>query len=219
MKGYIYARVSTTKETQQSSLERQKAELLEAAISWNIEIKEVISEEASGYEVDRPGMLDLLDKIKENKADALLIQDETRLGRGNARIALIHQLHKLGCTVYSLKDNGELRISETDTMVLDIVAIVEEYQRKLHNAKIKRGMSKAVEGGYHPENNLKHSGQGGRKRQEVPLNEIIRLRNNGMTFYEIAVMLRGLGFSISKATVHRRYKEYVEKSENIASGG
>ncbi|SDN30773.1 YneB family resolvase-like protein [Alkalicoccus daliensis] len=217
MKGFIYARVSTSKESQQTSLERQKEELAAAAEKWNIRIIDVIAEEASGYEVDRPGVLDLLDKIKETQSDVLLIQDETRLGRGNARIALVHQLHKMGCSIFSLKDDGALLISETDSMVLDIVAIVEEYQRKLHNAKIKRGMVKAVENGYHPEDNLKRAGQGGRKRQDAPMKEILRLRKNGMTFYEIAVMLRGLGFSISKATVHRRYKEYQERSENIAS--
>lgn len=217
MKGFIYARVSTAKETQQTSLERQKQELTAAADRWQIDITDIIEEEASGYDVDRSGMLELLERIREERTDALLIQDETRLGRGNARIALVHQLQKLGCAIYSLQDDGELRMSETDSMVLDIVAIVEEYQRKLHNAKIKRGMVKAVKGGYQPHKNFNAESSGGRKRQDVPLEEIIRLRKNGMTFHEIAVMLRGLGFTISKATAHRRYKEYQEQTENIAS--
>lgn len=42
-----------------------------------------------------------------------------------------------------------------DTMLLEILAIVEEYQRKIHNAKIKRGMKRAVENGYRPEKILK----------------------------------------------------------------
>ena len=32
----------------------------------------------------------------------------------------------------------------------------------------------------------------------------------GLTFSEIAATLRGFGYSISKATVHRRYQEYEE---------
>ncbi|WP_147802277.1 YneB family resolvase-like protein [Alkalicoccus halolimnae] len=218
MNGFIYARVSTAKEAQQTSLNRQVDELKSAASAWGVEVIDVIQEEASGYDVDRSGMLDLLERIKEEKAEVLLIQDETRLGRGNARIALIHQLQKLECSVLSLKDDGVLRLSETDSMVLDIVAIVEEYQRKLHNAKIKRGMLKAVENGYEPHKNIdKYSGSGGRKRRDVPIEEIVRLRNNEMTFHDIAVMLRGLGFQISKATAHRRYREYVNESRNIAS--
>ena len=50
-------------------------------------------------------------------------------------------------------------------MVLEIVGIVEEYQRKIHNLKIKRGMKKAVENGYRPEKNLKNQHEGtGRER-------------------------------------------------------
>ena len=49
-------------------------------------------------------------------------------------------------------------LSETDSMVLQIVSMVEEYQRKLHNIKIKRGMKRAIENGYKPEKNLNNHG-------------------------------------------------------------
>ncbi|QKS71348.1 recombinase family protein [Paenalkalicoccus suaedae] len=218
MIGIIYARVSTSKETQKSSLTRQVEELKAAASAWNIDIVEVIEESESGYESDRNGILQVLETVKSRQVDVILVQDETRLGRGNARIALIHEFKKLGCHIYSLQDSGELQLSETDSMVLDIVAIVEEYQRKLQNAKIRRGMKKAVAKGYNPAKNLKRTGSndGGRKRNEVPLEEIVRLRQNGMTFHEIAAMLRGLGFQASKATVHRRYQEYQDDLEGQA---
>jgi DNA invertase Pin-like site-specific DNA recombinase len=213
LRGLIYTRVSTEKETQQTSIERQKAELTAAAKEWNITIEAVIEEQASGYEADRDGILTVLDICKNSQIEALLIQDETRLGRGNAKMALIHQLQKMNVTIYSLKDDGELALSETDSMVLDIVAIVEEYQRKLHNAKIKRGMKRAVEEGYSPYKNLKDAeNAGGRKRKEVPIEEIIKLKESGLTFHEVAAMLRGFGYSISKATAHRRYQEHQRKS-------
>ena len=85
----------------------------------------------------------------------LLIQDETRLGRGNARIALLHAFHKENATIYTISHQGQLQLSESDSMVLDIISLVEEHQRKLHNAKIKRGMKRAVENGYRPQQNLK----------------------------------------------------------------
>ncbi|WP_416150744.1 recombinase family protein [Salipaludibacillus sp. HK11] len=214
MKGIIYVRVSTEKESQESSIVRQKEELTSAAEKWDIQVIDVIEERASGYEVDRDGMLSVLDRLKEEEASMLLVQDETRLGRGNAKIALIHQLNKLNVSIYSLKDDGELILSETDTMILDIVAIVEEHQRKLHNAKIKRGMKRAVEAGFYPHKNLAQSDNaGGRKRLEVPIDEIVKLRGNGLTFHEIAAMLRGFGYSISKATAHRRYQEHKYKEE------
>jgi DNA invertase Pin-like site-specific DNA recombinase len=118
---------------------------------------------------------------------------------------------KEGVKLYSISNNGELQLSESDSMVLQIVGMVEEYQRKLHNIKIKRGMQRAVHNGYKPQRNLKNQGKNaGRERIEAPIDELIRLRKNGLTFSEIAATLRGFGYSISKATVHRRYKEYEE---------
>lgn len=212
MKAIIYCRVSTTKEEQETSLERQREELERLAEQYRFEVVKVIMEQASGYEIERDGVLELLDVLKEEKVDAVLIQDETRLGRGNARIALLHCIQKEGAKLYTVSHNGEMQLSEADSMVLNILSIVEEYQRKIHNLKIKRGMQKAVERGYRPERNLKHIGEhAGRERIELPIEEIVRLRHNGLTFEEIAATLRGFGYDVSKATVHRRYQEYIRQ--------
>jgi DNA invertase Pin-like site-specific DNA recombinase len=214
MKAIIYCRVSTNKETQETSLKRQEEELIQLAKQNQFEIDSIIKEQASGYDIEREGILQVLDRIKDQQVQALLIQDETRLGRGNAKIALLHCLLKEGIKLFSISHNGELQFSESDSMVLKIVSMVEEYQRKLHNVKIKRGMKRAVQQGYKPEKNLKNLGEAsGRGKIEVPINEIIRLRKNDLTFAEIAATLRGFGHNISKATVHRRYKEYIESQE------
>ncbi len=211
MKAIIYCRVSTNKDTQETSLERQEAELIQLAKQNDFEIYSIIKEQASGYNFERNGILQVLEKIKDKQVQALLIQDETRLGRGNAKIALLHCILKEGIKLYSISQNGELELSESDSMVLKIVSMVEEYQRKLHNVKIKRGMKRAVEKGYKPEKNLKNLGEAsGRDKIEVPVEEIVRLRKNGLTFAEIAATMRGFGFKISKATVHRRYQEYID---------
>ncbi|OMP66870.1 YneB family resolvase-like protein [Domibacillus epiphyticus] len=211
-KAVIYCRVSTEKEAQETSLERQEDELRDLAKARGFETAAVIRDRASGYDLDRPGMLELLDIVKSEEISAVLIQDETRIGRGNAKIALIHCLFKEGVSVYSIADDGELQMSESDSMVLQIVSMVEEYQRKIHNLKIKRGMKRAVEKGYRPEKNLSnHGNENGRIRKEIPINEIVRLRENGLTYDEIAATLRGFGYDISRATVHRRFMEYIEK--------
>lgn len=211
MKAVIYCRVSTNKDTQETSLTRQEEELLALADRNKFEVAKVIREKASGYDLNREGIIELLTLIKDKEVKAVLIQDETRLGRGNAKIALLHCIIKEGVALYSIAHNGQLQISDSDSMVLQIVAIVEEYQRKIHNIKIKRGMDKAIKNGYRPEKNLKNAGiNSGRERLEVPIEEIIRLRKNELTFSEIAATLRGFGYNISKATVHRRYKEYVD---------
>ncbi|MDQ0216960.1 recombinase family protein [Peribacillus cavernae] len=218
MKAIIYCRVSTEKESQETSLARQEDELKALAARLEFDVAEVIKERASGFELDRDGIFEMLDLLKEKQAEAVLIQDETRLGRGNAKIALFHVVLKEGAKIYSLSNHGEMELSDADTMVLEIVGIVEEYQRKLHNLKIKRGMLRAVEEGYRPEKNLKNRGNpGGRDRKRVPFEEIARLRGNGLTFEEIAATLRGFGYSVSKATVHRRYLEHQKDELNNKS--
>jgi DNA invertase Pin-like site-specific DNA recombinase len=214
MKAVIYCRVSTTKETQETSLKRQELELVQLANQNQLEIAKVIKEQASGYELDRDGILELLDMVKDHTVQAVLITDDTRLGRGNAKIALLHCILRENAKLYTITDNGELQLSESDSMVLKIVGIVEEYQRKLHNIKIKRGMKRAVSKGYKPERNLKNLGESsGRDKIEVPIEEIVRLRRNDLTFAEIAATLRGFGYQVSKATVHRRFQEYQDSIE------
>jgi DNA invertase Pin-like site-specific DNA recombinase len=211
MKAIIYCRVSTDKEAQETSLARQEEELLKLAERSGFEVAAIIKEQASGYELDRDGIFEVLELVKSKQANVLLIQDETRLGRGNAKIALFHVIIKEGVKIYSLSHNGEIELSDSDALVIQIVGIVEEYQRKLHNLKIKRGMLRAIEKGYSPQNNLSNKGnKEGRERIEVPVEEIVRLRENGLTFEEISATLRGFGYKVSKATVNRRYLEYRE---------
>ncbi len=210
----IYCRVSTEKDTQEMSLLRQEEELKNLAGELGLDLVGTFKDKHSGFEIDREGLLSLLDFIRDEEVDAVLIQDETRLGRGNARMAVLHLLEKTGTAIYSRNDSGPIALNEMDTMLLEILAIVEEYQRKLHNAKIRRGMKRAVREGYHPERNLKNRGNAeGRERIEVPISEIVALRGKGLTYEEITGVLKGLGHDISKATVHRRYKEYELEQE------
>lgn len=208
----IYCRVSTEKEAQESSLTRQEEELRHFAQVQKYFVRDVFIDQHSGYSVEREGLLDMLDFVKIHSITTVFIQDETRLGRGNSRMAILHMLKKLDVQVISLNDGGSICLNEMDTMMLEILALVEEYQRKLHNAKIRRGMRRAVVHGFKPEKNLKNQGNPeGRERKEIPIEEIVKLRQNGLTYEEIASTLRGFGFPVSKATVHRRYTEYKER--------
>lgn len=214
-KALVYCRVSTAKDEQESSLQRQEEELMKFAFEQGYLVEEVYVDQHSGYEMDREGLLEMLYQIKSERVDAVFIQDETRLGRGHARIALLHVMKKYDVDVFTLSDQGPISLNDMDDMVLEILAIVEEYQRKIHNAKIKRGMRRAVENGYKPERNLKGKGNpDGRERLELPVDQIVSLKMSGLTFHEIAVTLQGFGYQASKATVHRRYKEYQQMKES-----
>jgi DNA invertase Pin-like site-specific DNA recombinase len=210
----LYARVSTERKEQETSLKRQIEELRQYARQNGWTIVHEVAEQESGFDLERPGMLTLLEAMSDGEISAIVIQDESRLGRGNSKIAILHQIRRLDGKVFALDNQGELQVSEMEGMVLQILAIVEEYQRRLTNHKISRGMQRAIAEGFRPEQNLKNTDQGGRKRNELPIEEIIKLRRKKLTFEEIAVTLRGLGYEASRATVHRRYREYMDTQEN-----
>lgn len=213
MKAAIYARVSTDKPRQKTSLNRQKRELIEFARQNDIKIKKIIEEKKSGFQEERKGIIKILELLRDDHINTVMIQDSTRLGRGNSKMALIHQIQKLEGVVITLEDKGPIALNELEQMIIEILGVVEKYQQRLTNKKISRAMKKTIkEKNYNPEQNLKNIEQGGRKRKEIPLKEIIRLRKMKLTFSEIAATLRGLGYDISKSTVHRRYREY--KSTN-----
>ncbi|NGP44044.1 recombinase family protein [Bacillaceae bacterium SIJ1] len=210
----LYCRVSTEKKSQETSLDRQEEELRRAAESKGWTIIHVFKEQASGYEVNREGLFDCLDMLQTGEVDGLLITDDTRLGRGHAKMAIVHSLRKMKKPIYTLENDGELELSDADDMVLGILSVVEEYQRKLHNSKISRGMKRAVARGFTPQTNFSEPNANhspGRKKKDVPLEEIIRLKKNGLTFRDIAATMRGMGYDISKATVNRRYRQYEEE--------
>lgn len=208
----IYCRVSTTKESQQSSLQRQQQELEAFAKKQGYHVVAHFQDQYSGYDIERDGLLAMLDYMKEQKVQTVFVQDETRLARGNARIAVLHLIQKMAGQVLTLNEAGPLALNDMDTMLLEILAIVEEYQRKLHNAKIKRGMQRAVAQGYRPQDNLKNRGNiEGAPRIDVPIEEIVRLRELGLTFQEITTTLNGLGYDVSKATINRRYLAYEQE--------
>ncbi|MFW6377407.1 MAG: YneB family resolvase-like protein [bacterium] len=207
----IYARVSTEKKEQQSSLKRQIREINDFCNINNYRVKEIITEKSSGFIKERDGILILLELFKEKIIETVIIQDSSRLGRGNAKMALIHQIHKLDGNIITIEDKGLIALNDLEKMILEILGVIEKYQQKLTNRKISRAMKKAVKNGkYKPEKNLKNRDLGGRNRIELPISQIIKLRNKGLTFREIAAILRGLGYETSKATVHRRYQEYIK---------
>jgi DNA invertase Pin-like site-specific DNA recombinase len=209
MKAVVYARVSTAKDEQETSLQRQVEVLTNWAKEMGMEIVEVIAEQHSGFDLNRRGLYQIFSLLKEKKFQALLIQDDTRLGRGEAKLAVIHQLYRSGCRIFSFQQGKELELEAGESTVLHIIAKVEELQRKMMNQKISWGMQRAIrEKGYNPAKNLKNQGQGGRERKEVPIEQIVALKQKNLTFEEIAATLKGFGYQVSRATVHRRYKEW-----------
>lgn len=107
MNAIIYARVSTAKEEQETSLKRQEEELFALAAAHKMNVVKVIKEKASGYDLDRDGVFDMLAALKEEEIDAVLIQDETRLeeGRRKSLFFIVCLKKKSRCTAYFIEES------------------------------------------------------------------------------------------------------------------
>jgi DNA invertase Pin-like site-specific DNA recombinase len=92
---YGYARVSTT----QQDLQRQ----LDALTKASIDNKRIYSDKKSGATADRPGLIDVLDRLRSG--DVLVVYTLDRLGR-TVRDVLnhIHQLREAGIGLRTLAD-------------------------------------------------------------------------------------------------------------------
>ena len=132
----IYARVSTEKKEQDSSIKRQVNELTAFCREQDYNIIEIIKEKHSGFDEEREGILSILELFKENKIEAVVIQDSTRLGRGNAKIALIHQIQKLNGQIITLEDKGAIALSDMEKMILEILSVI--YKNTSRNLQIEK---------------------------------------------------------------------------------
>ncbi|GGA34962.1 hypothetical protein GCM10007416_04870 [Kroppenstedtia guangzhouensis] len=74
MKGILYARVSTRRTEQESSLDRQVEALTLWADELGVEVVETITELHSGFDLDRDGLYRLLDTIRGKRVRAVLIK-------------------------------------------------------------------------------------------------------------------------------------------------
>ena len=116
----------------------------------------------------------MLDYVKEHSISIVCIQDETRLGRGNSRMAVLHLLKKTNVQVISLNDSGSLQLNEMDYDDARDFSNSRGISTKIHNAKIRRGMKRAVSKVIKPEKNLKNQGNPeGRERKDIPIEEIV----------------------------------------------
>ena len=190
MRTFGYARVSTSKQC----LDIQKNHLLEAGV----EEKRIFTDQATGSNVDRPG-LQLL-KHKVESGDLILVTKLDRLGRNTIdMITLIEEFDAMGVSVKFLQD-GISTEGSMGKMVITILAAVAQAERARILERTNEGRIEALMNGV-------HFGRG----KPLPVEEINRLRATGKGATEIAKLL-----DISRSGVYLALKNYQQSqgSEN-----
>jgi site-specific DNA recombinase len=138
----LYARVSTTRQQLDQTIEQQIERLREHVkeqSGWHLNEKHIYLDEGySGAKLNRPG----LDRLREYTAKAqfemILITAPDRLARNYVhQMLLIEEFQNMGCQVQFLERpmNGDPH----DQLLLQIRGAVAEYERSLITDRMRRG--------------------------------------------------------------------------------
>lgn len=178
-----YTRVSTVAQT----LDQQNAALATAGAT------KVFSDVMSGTRDDRPGLLALLDYIREG--DTVVVWKLDRLGRNMLHVLqTVRQLTEQGVTLVSVTD-GIDSSTPAGRMMIGVLGSLAEYERELikERTALKRAASQA--------NGVKF----GRPRKVADAKHIAtakRMRTDGHSAKDIAKYL-----GVGRATLYRYLSE------------
>lgn len=139
----IYARVSTSAQ----DYTRQITELRKYAKKQNYEIVKEFSEKMSGGKKieERAAIRELLDFVKLNKIDKVLIYEASRLSRRQLDfLSIIEQLTELGVSLYILQNGLETLLpdktpSPVANLVLGIMSQFNSLEKNLIRARMASG--------------------------------------------------------------------------------
>jgi DNA invertase Pin-like site-specific DNA recombinase len=151
MKVVIYSRVSTSIQ----DYKRQTEELLSYSKKMNYEVVSIFEEKVSGYKKneDRPGLLNMVSFIKENKIDKVLCWELSRLGRNTIEVLKTIELLNENCISLYIKNhnietlNDDCKINPMSQFMIQILTSISEMERTTIRQRIKSGYDSYINNG------------------------------------------------------------------------
>ena len=143
MKVVIYARVSTVIQ----DYDRQIDELKDYAKRMNFQVVKVFSEKVSGAKkvAERNALSELLDYVRTNKVDKVLIYECSRLSRRIVDfLQVIEELNEQKVSLYIHQNGLETLLEDSSinpiaSLVLGIIAQFNSMERSLIRSRMKSG--------------------------------------------------------------------------------
>lgn len=149
MRVAVYARVSTQRQTQEQSIERQLARLQEAARAkgWKLCESSIFRDDGiSGAKLSRPGLDRLRDQAAAAAFDRIMITAPDRLARSYVhQVLLLEELEQYGCKVEFLE--RPMSQDPHDQLLLQVRGAVAEYERSLITERTRRGRQAKLRAG------------------------------------------------------------------------
>lgn len=195
MRAAIYARVSTTEQSEEGfSIEGQKRRLLAYAESqdWNV-MGFYIDEGISAKDLNRPQLKRMLDDIRNGHVDIVLVYKLDRLTRSAAdcdHLLKMFEAHKV--MFQSATESFETRTA-TGRLFIRLISDLAQWERELISERVRFGMEQKVHEGKKPGGKYPYGYD--KNGNLIPEEEevISRLRdmyvNERMSYKKIAVRL------------------------------
>src|SRR6201982_3505451 len=142
----IYARVSTTNQGQDVSLQTRELRQFAEARGWTI-AGEYVDAGVSGAKDSRPELNRLMADAKRRKFDAVLVWKLDRFGRSLRHLVnALAEFESVGIAFVSLSDNLDLS-TPSGRLMFDTNGAMAEFERELIRERVRAGMKNAREKG------------------------------------------------------------------------
>jgi DNA invertase Pin-like site-specific DNA recombinase len=190
MKAAIYARVSTTDQTNTIQI-RELKEYVERR-GWDV--AGIFQDQMSGAKASRPGLNQLMCEARLRKLDVVLVLKLDRFGRSLVHcVGAIQELQALGIRFIAISQGLDTDQSNpASQLLMHILAAVAQFERELIHERVSAGMRSAKAHGTKSGNAI------GRPRRVFDRAEVVRLRATGLSIGHIASQM-----SIGVGTVVR----------------
>jgi len=169
----IYARVSTTEQSTESQLLDLGRYVRERG--WDI-FREYVDEGISGTKDSRPALNELMNDAKKRRFDVVLVWRFDRFARSTKHLILaLEEFKNLGIDFVSFQENIDTS-SPLGSAIFTIISAVAQLERDIIAERVKAGLRRAKENGKRL----------GRPRVKVDVQEILRMRSQGLSLRAIA---------------------------------
>jgi putative DNA-invertase from lambdoid prophage Rac len=189
MKAAIYARVSTTDQTNAIQV-RELKEYVERR-GW--EIAGIYQDQMSGAKASRPGLDQLMADARLRRFDAVVVWKLDRFGRSLVHcVSGIQELASMGIRFIATSQGLDTDESNpASKLLLHILAAVAQFERELIRERVSAGMRAAKAHGTKTGNAI------GRPRRIFDRSEVVRLRATGLSIERVARQMRiGVGTAV-----------------------
>ena len=190
----LYARVSTRDQSCELQLRDLRAY---CAARGFTEVREYVDLGVSGSKDSRPELNRLMDDVRKRRVDTVIVWRFDRFARSTKHLLLaLEEFRSVGVQFVSFSENLDTG-SPLGQAVFTIVAAVSQLERDLIRERVNAGLRNARANGKVL----------GRPKRRVNLDELVRMKAEGMSLREIAAELR-----VGYGTVRKRLEQVELKN-------